>query len=225
MNNHPLSDSINNQTRINDLITLNEWGTLANFLKKEKGIIGCLGGHYIFHKYQNDCADLDKICREVWYASFTDEFKKRTQDPFVASRVIEVYRELKRLYLETNDALGRASLHARIATKVYDLLERYSDGYSPIDRLQDNLIGHMKAILKTSGHSVNKKDKRSVDSHEDLINSLKDHDEAVAYLKAALNKSFNGDEKSQKVLLDAVRNVAKAQGSDGLGEVLLQSCP
>ena len=45
-----------------------------------------------------------------------------------------------------------------------------------------------------------------------LIENLKDHDEAVAYLNAALEESLKGDEESQHLFLLAVRNVAEAQG-------------
>ena len=45
-----------------------------------------------------------------------------------------------------------------------------------------------------------------------LIEKLKDHDEAVAYLNAALEESFKGDEESQHLFLLAVRNVAEAHG-------------
>jgi probable addiction module antidote protein len=56
---------------------------------------------------------------------------------------------------------------------------------------------------------------RSRDYHDELIKSLKDHDEAVAYLNAALEESMQGDAESQEVLLGALRNIAEAQG--GLG--------
>lgn len=45
-----------------------------------------------------------------------------------------------------------------------------------------------------------------------LIEKLKDHDEAVAYLNAALEESLKGDEESQNLFLLAVRNVAEAHG-------------
>jgi len=45
-----------------------------------------------------------------------------------------------------------------------------------------------------------------------LIEKLKDHDEAVAYLNSALEESLKGDEESQHLFLLAVRNVAEAQG-------------
>ena len=48
-----------------------------------------------------------------------------------------------------------------------------------------------------------------------LIEQLKDHDEAFAYLNAALEESLKGDEESQQILLIALRNVAEAQGSVG----------
>jgi len=64
---------------------------------------------------------------------------------------------------------------------------------------------------------MNKKHRRSVNYHDELIEELKDHDEAVAYLNAALEESFLGDEESQELLLKALRNVAEAQG--GLGKL------
>jgi probable addiction module antidote protein len=48
--------------------------------------------------------------------------------------------------------------------------------------------------------------------HDWLIEKLKDHDEAVAYLNAALEESLKGDEESQHLFLMALRNVAEAQG-------------
>ncbi len=50
-----------------------------------------------------------------------------------------------------------------------------------------------------------------------LIERLKDHEEAVAYLNAALEESLKGDEESQHLFLMALRNVARAQG--GLGKL------
>ncbi len=48
-----------------------------------------------------------------------------------------------------------------------------------------------------------------------LIEKLKDHDEAVAYLNAALEESLKGDEESQHLFFMALRNVAEAQGGIG----------
>ena len=56
---------------------------------------------------------------------------------------------------------------------------------------------------------------RSKKYQEWLIENLKDHDEAVAYLNAALEESLKGDEESQQVFLMALRNVAEAQGGVG----------
>lgn len=64
---------------------------------------------------------------------------------------------------------------------------------------------------------MNKKYKRSVSYHDELIEGLKNHDEAIAYLNAALDESLLGDKESQEVLLNALRNVAEAQG--GLGQL------
>jgi probable addiction module antidote protein len=55
------------------------------------------------------------------------------------------------------------------------------------------------------------------DYHEELIEYLKDHDEAVAYLNAAWEESLKGDDESQQLFLLALRNVAEAQG--GLGKL------
>ncbi len=45
-----------------------------------------------------------------------------------------------------------------------------------------------------------------------LLEKLKDHDEAIAYLNTALEESLKGDEESQYLFLIALRNVAEAQG-------------
>jgi probable addiction module antidote protein len=60
---------------------------------------------------------------------------------------------------------------------------------------------------------IKTKHSRSVDYHNELIKSLKDHDHAVVYLNAALEESLNGDDESQKLLLIALKNVAEAQGN------------
>jgi len=51
--------------------------------------------------------------------------------------------------------------------------------------------------------------------HEWLLEKLKDHDEAVAYLNAALEESLKEDEESQHLFLIALKNVAEAQGGIG----------
>jgi probable addiction module antidote protein len=48
--------------------------------------------------------------------------------------------------------------------------------------------------------------------HEELINSLKDHDETVAYLNAAIEEAESGREDAQQALLLALRNVVEANG-------------
>jgi probable addiction module antidote protein len=60
---------------------------------------------------------------------------------------------------------------------------------------------------------VTKKLSRCIDYHDTLLERLKDHDYAVAYLNAAIEESLKGDEESQKLFLNALRNVAEAQGS------------
>lgn len=56
---------------------------------------------------------------------------------------------------------------------------------------------------------------RSKKYQEWLIEKLKDHDEAVAYLNAALEESLKEDEESQHLFLVALKNVAEAQGGIG----------
>jgi DNA-binding phage protein len=53
---------------------------------------------------------------------------------------------------------------------------------------------------------------RSHDYRGDLIEELKDPDEALAYLNGALEESAKGDLESQQLLLHALRNVSEAQG-------------
>ena len=53
---------------------------------------------------------------------------------------------------------------------------------------------------------------RSKKYQDFLIEELKDHDEAVAYLNAALEESLKGDEESKHLFLLALRNVVEAQG-------------
>lgn len=63
--------------------------------------------------------------------------------------------------------------------------------------------------------SFKKKTNKKPKAHkyeEWLIESLKDHDAAVAYLNAALEESVKGDAESQALLLLALRDVAEAQG-------------
>lgn len=48
------------------------------------------------------------------------------------------------------------------------------------------------------------------------MEQLKDHEEAVAYLNAALEESLKGDEESQYLFLVALRHVAEAQGGIGV---------
>ena len=48
-----------------------------------------------------------------------------------------------------------------------------------------------------------------------LMEELRDHDEAVAYLNAALEESLKGDEESKNLFLLALRNVVEAQGGIG----------
>lgn len=60
---------------------------------------------------------------------------------------------------------------------------------------------------------VVKKSARSVNYHDELIESLQDHDHAVAYLNAALEESLKNDDESKKLFLKALRNVVEAQGN------------
>lgn len=45
-----------------------------------------------------------------------------------------------------------------------------------------------------------------------LLEKLKDRDEAIAYLNAALEESLKDDQESKRLFLIALRNVAEAQG-------------
>lgn len=56
---------------------------------------------------------------------------------------------------------------------------------------------------------------RSKNYQDWLIERLKNHDEAVAYLNSALEESLKGDEESQYLFLIALRNVAEAHGGIG----------
>ena len=48
-----------------------------------------------------------------------------------------------------------------------------------------------------------------------LIEKLKNRNEAIAYLNAALQESLKGDKESQQLFFIALRNVAEAQGGIG----------
>ena len=62
---------------------------------------------------------------------------------------------------------------------------------------------------------LKKKTARSVPYREELMERLTDHDFAVEYLNAALDESKHGDEESQRLLFEALRDVAEAQGGVG----------
>ncbi|MBS4167709.1 hypothetical protein [Parachlamydia sp. AcF125] len=51
---------------------------------------------------------------------------------------------------------------------------------------------------------------RSKNYQNFIIEQLKTHGEAVAYLNAALKESLKDDEESQRVFLIVLRNVAEA---------------
>ena len=57
--------------------------------------------------------------------------------------------------------------------------------------------------------------KKNKDYQQWLFEKLKNHDEAKAYLNAALEESLKGDKESQHLFLIALRNVAEAQGGIG----------
>lgn len=60
---------------------------------------------------------------------------------------------------------------------------------------------------------------RSKNYQDLLIESLKDKDEAIAYLNAVLDEyKSNNDEESRKLLLTALKNVAEAQGINKLSK-------
>jgi DNA-binding phage protein len=54
---------------------------------------------------------------------------------------------------------------------------------------------------------------RSKKHQEFLFEHLADHDEAVAYLNAALEESLKGDEESQQLCLVALRNFVKTKST------------
>jgi probable addiction module antidote protein len=58
-----------------------------------------------------------------------------------------------------------------------------------------------------------KSNSRCIDYQETLIERLKDHNYAVAYLNAAIDEGLKGDNESKELFLNALRNVAEAQGS------------
>lgn len=66
---------------------------------------------------------------------------------------------------------------------------------------------------KTTKKRVTKKTPRCIDYHSTLIERLKDHDYAVVYLNTAIEESLKGDQESQKLFLNALKNVAEAQGT------------
>ena len=72
-----------------------------------------------------------------------------------------------------------------------------------------------KPLLMLYPVGYNKKMAKNKNYQEWLLEKLKDHDEAVAYLNAALEESLKGDEESQHLFLVAIRNVAEAQGGVG----------
>ncbi len=75
------------------------------------------------------------------------------------------------------------------------------------------MIKKLKLTKRKNVKVATKIHARSVDYRTELIESLKDHDHAVAYLNAALEESLKGDAESQKLLLMALKNVAEAQGN------------
>jgi probable addiction module antidote protein len=60
---------------------------------------------------------------------------------------------------------------------------------------------------------ITKKKMPCIDYHETLIERLKDHAYAAAYLNAAIEEGLRGDHESQRLFLNALRNVAEAQGA------------
>ncbi len=66
---------------------------------------------------------------------------------------------------------------------------------------------------KAAKKVVSKKMPRSVEYHGMLIERLKNREYAVVYLNAAMEEGRKGDAESQQLFLDALRNVAEAQGT------------
>ena len=69
------------------------------------------------------------------------------------------------------------------------------------------------ANTKAKANAKTKAQLGCVDYHDTLIERLKKHEYAVAYLNAALEASLKGDEESHQLFLMALRNVAEAQGN------------
>ena len=66
---------------------------------------------------------------------------------------------------------------------------------------------------KTIRKKITKETSLTVDYQSALIERLKNREYAVVYLNAAIEEGLNGDEESQQLFLDALRNVAEAQGT------------
>lgn len=80
--------------------------------------------------------------------------------------------------------------------------------------VKKTVIKKKTAMVKTKTVKTKiKKNPTSVDYHDKLIESLKDHDYAAAYLNVAIEESLKGDAESQQLFLIALRNVAEAQGN------------
>lgn len=59
-------------------------------------------------------------------------------------------------------------------------------------------LGQCEPVGEGEKMTMNKKHKRNVDYHEELIKELKNHDEAVAYLNLALEESLMGGSRSSR---------------------------
>lgn len=141
---------MNCQAQINNFISQNDWKSLERYLASEHGFIDkFFGGRYCCGAFMeiDGCADINKICWSVFRADCDQPFKQLPYDQRVAAS--KVIKELSRLYNETEIALANASYVASIATRVYDLAEKITDGFHPIKRLEDCVLPCLDSLNLT----------------------------------------------------------------------------
>lgn len=136
------------QTKIDNFIAQNNWVSLEIFLASEKGFIHqLLGGRYCSGPYIeiDGYADINKICWSVLRADLRQLSNKLPNDQLLAAS--NVIKELRRLYDESETALENAPYSARVATRIYDFVEKtYYDGFQPIDRLEEGVLPNLESL-------------------------------------------------------------------------------
>lgn len=138
---------MNCQDQIDNFIVQNDWKSLGLYLASEHGFIDkFVGGRYCCGAYMeiDGCADINKICWSVFRADCSQPFEKLPHDQRLAAS--NVIKELRRLYDETEVKLANASYVAFVATRVYDLIEKMSDGFQPIERLEDCVLPGLDSL-------------------------------------------------------------------------------